>query len=220
MDPGSLKDIEKKAYQVTFADGLWDIFFGLLLLANAASPLLEFMQLPRQIAYAIFLLSPLVLILGRRYITTPRMGLVRYGAGRRARRTILLLLIIAFIFFTFLLYILMVLGKNYVPAVLRTSPHPWLAWAVEAFFLTGALWLIAYFLQFTRLYFYAVLVGFGFPLMEYLYPITGTPLNAILAYGVPGFLVVTFGLLMLIRFIIKYPPYDPSDLYQRQDGNG
>jgi hypothetical protein len=218
MDNDSLKTLEQKAYQSFFADGLWDIFFGLLLIGNAASPVLEALQLPRQIAYAIFLLSPLVLVLGRKYITTPRLGLVNFGASRKKRRVILLLMIITILIVTFFLWVIMALGKNYIPAVLKIGPHPWLIWTIEAFFLTGALWLVAYFMQFPRLYLYAIMVGFGFPLMEFIYPYLGTPWNAILAFGLPGSFVVVFGLFMTVRFVLKYPLQDPSDLYHQRNG--
>ena len=76
----------------------------------------------------------------------------------------------------------------------------------------------AYFLQFSRLYLYAVFVGFGFTLMELLYPYTREPLNAILAYGLPGTLVTAFGLIMLARFMSKYPPHKEPDNAQPQAG--
>lgn len=63
----------------------------------------------------------------------------------------------------------------------------------------------AYFLDFTRLYYYAFLAGIGLFLTELLYPIVGSPLDTLPAFGITGGAIVLIGLYYFIRFLNKYP---------------
>ena len=64
---------------------------------------------------------------------------------------------------------------------------------------------VAYFLDFTRLYIYAFLAGLGFFLTEVLYPFVGSPLDTLLPFGITGAAIVVIGLYYFIRFLKKYP---------------
>lgn len=82
-----LRKLERRAWRSVHADGLIDLFFGWLLLTGwlrdvtgtPAASLLPFAGL-------------LILWLGKRYVTVPRLGVVTFGAHRRARQRRLLLL--------------------------------------------------------------------------------------------------------------------------------
>ena len=94
----NLTDIEKKAYRSTFQDGIWDIFLGLVLLILAVGALLSNRGMPegRQMTVLIVLQAAAVafFIAGKKCITVPRMGLVKFGPQRKGkiRRSHLVLL--------------------------------------------------------------------------------------------------------------------------------
>jgi hypothetical protein len=79
---------------------------------------------------------------------------------------------------------------------------------VDLLVLTLPLSLMAYFMDFKRLYAYAVLYGIVYPLPEFLTPYIGSPLDGIIAFGIPGGIIVIIGFVFLIRFLRKHPSID------------
>ena len=68
--------------------------------------------------------------------------------------------------------------------------------------LIGAL---AYYMQFRRLYVYAVLLGFGMLGTDFLNGYVGSPLAALIVFSAPGSIILLIGVVLLIRFLRKYP---------------
>ena len=64
---------------------------------------------------------------------------------------------------------------------------------------------MAYYLDFTRLYYYAFSTGLGFLFVDLLKPILGTPSGAIIIFGVIGGTIILIGLYYFINFLKKYP---------------
>ena len=83
MAPASMNDLESKAYQDSFADGLIDMFIGLSLVAVGID-WLWFGWLPG-LAGVVPALLAIVLVPLRRRILEPRLGYVRWRAPRQAR---------------------------------------------------------------------------------------------------------------------------------------
>jgi hypothetical protein len=81
-----LKELESKAFRSTFQDGFLDIAIGLILLGTSLSITLT--DMGTSDAYRISLYVPLMLsgsvlmVLGKRFITVPRMGQVTFGHER------------------------------------------------------------------------------------------------------------------------------------------
>ena len=87
--PLDLKALERKAFRSTFQDGLWDLYFGCLLLVNTFMfTFLENEQMPWLIPTLAFVLlagSAALFWLGKKYITAPRLGHVKFGPERRKK---------------------------------------------------------------------------------------------------------------------------------------
>ncbi|MBN2065627.1 MAG: hypothetical protein JW771_02335, partial [Candidatus Thermoplasmatota archaeon] len=81
VDRLNLKEIEKKAYRFTFNDGLYDMTYGTLLVSIAVAPILREMI---YLGYIFFLIvpAPLIILLGKKYITIPRIGIVKFSRTR------------------------------------------------------------------------------------------------------------------------------------------
>ena len=77
---------------------------------------------------------------------------------------------------------------------------------------------IAYFLDFTRLYFYAFSAGIGFILAKSLDPIVGNQFGSIIVFGSIGGIIVVIGLYYFILFLKKYPL--PKDLQEKEVADG
>jgi hypothetical protein len=84
----SLKEAERKAFRTTLNDGLVDIFLGCFLLMFVIALYLS-ENLGDFWSSAVFLpflaLVYLAIWLIRRYVVTPRIGMVKFGQARKAK---------------------------------------------------------------------------------------------------------------------------------------
>ena len=200
-----LKRIERKAYTSTFQDGLLDMDFGVLLLGGGVNMYLGSIIDSPWIAllfiiYAIIGLS--VYLLGKKYITIPRLGVVKFGPKRRANLKKLVLITILSVIATIVVLIITI--SDAIQIVWFEGMGGIIIMAL--LIITLPLSLIAYFLDYPRLYLIAVLFGLSWPFSDLLIPYVGKGLSGLLAYGLIGSSVLIMGLVYLFVFIRKYPP--------------
>jgi hypothetical protein len=201
----NLKELELKAWKSVFQDGLWDIFLGLLLLAMAIWALLSDVGFSESLGMAIFIglevLAMLVLWAGKKIITVPRMGRVKFGPKRKAKlnwvRVVLFISILAGA------------GVFLVALAMHTNRPEWL----NAAFFFPAAWIVnvivvfslgAYFLDFNRLYLIGVMYALPVPLDILFRKVADIDLSFI-AFGVPAIVILIVGSVMLVRFLRDYP---------------
>ena len=92
----TLKELERKAFRSTYQDGLWDLYFGLIVIcmsiflyrpATGYSPMNIVLMLVSMFgAYALFWA-------GKRFITLPRMGQVKFGEKRARRKKTMMIIL-------------------------------------------------------------------------------------------------------------------------------
>jgi hypothetical protein len=193
-----LKKVEKQTYRFTFTDGLYDMTYGSLLIFIAIAPILREILYP---SYIIFLIlpAPLILILGKRYITIPRIGIVKFNQNRTKSRKKIGLLIAILLPITVVLVVLTFLG------VYNIKVGGYIVPVGAGLFVLILLSLIAYIMDYSHFYIYAVSIGLGIPLAELLEPIFREPLDYIISFGISGTLILIYGIITLIKFIKKYP---------------
>jgi hypothetical protein len=206
----NLKQIERRAWRSTFQDGLWDIYLGLLLLAMAVGAWMSDMGASKGLYYATYAglmgLAMLALWAGKRFITIPRMGRVKFGPKGKARRKKARLLLTISVVVGALLFVfiwLAVAGK-------WSQGAPWrliapLVWTVNVLIVFG---LGGYFLDFQRLYLIGLMYALAVPLDETLRALFGLDLSP-LAFGLPALVILGMGLVVFARFMRQYPL--PSD---------
>jgi hypothetical protein len=196
----SLREIERRAYRSTFADGIYDMFFGVLFLILAWIPVLESIGIPSMYGYLFGLIPLLMAWLGKRYVTIPRLGAVEFGAKRRSRRLLFLLVCAAFFFLTMPL-LLMPSVAGFGGSLAENVGLPMTVGLVVAPLILVA----AYFLDYPRMYIYAVIIFFGIPHSGFLYDYVGKPLNTLISFGIPGLAVLLLGISLLFKFLKGYP---------------
>lgn len=181
-----LKEIEKKAWTSYFEDGLWDVFMGLMMLTMGIRALTDNVWFTLMI-FAAVLVGPL----GKKFITIPRIGLVKFGPARKVKqKKLVAVLIISVLAITALLLLLhsgLALSKTLISPIMAI----WIAVVFS---------LLAYFLDFGRLYAYGLL----FATSEVLWGLFGKPIGPI-AHTVFGTVILLIGLAYFIRFLRKYP---------------
>ncbi len=195
-----LKELEKKAWTSTFEDGIADIGLGLVFLAtticqifNENSPYL----------YPLFIVPALFIIIAKRYITAPRMGLVKFSKERNRKTN-------RFIFITTILLIFLVTltltaGKWFLPELSITQVIN-----NNGAIIVGAIVFIipcsvAYVLNWDRMYLYAILYTLSFALNEITIADTGVIASGAYAWLISGMLITVVGVAYLVRFLRRYP---------------
>ena len=201
-----LKVLEKRAWRSAYQDGIWDIYFGLLFLGMAFAPLGETIDSPSELGIILILvpwysIAVLILMLGKKFITIPRIGFVKFGAKRKkVKKTLLGLLIFNVILA--LLFFIVDIGGLFTFLNIEGLAQPLV---IGLFLITVPLSILAYFLEYHRLYGYATFFGFSFFSSELLYPLVGSPLDLMLSQGSVGIVAMIIGLIYLVQFLRKYP---------------
>lgn len=182
----NLKELERKAWTSYFEDGLWDIFMGLLMLTGGIRDLTDNLW-----SYLMVLAAVLVLPLGKKFITIPRIGRVKFGPARKVKRKKMAAVLIISVLATLALLLLPLSGV----ALPKIPISPIMAISIALVF-----GLVAYYVDFRRLYAYGLL----FATPELLWGLFGKPIGPIVP-KVSGIVILLVGLVVFMRFLRKYP---------------
>jgi hypothetical protein len=204
----NLKQIEKKAFRSTYEDGLWDIYIGIVVACmgtlmlgvdSESFPLAIFL-----LAFGGIAVGYLIFWGGKKYITLPRMGQVKFGPARQQRKRTLAALVAAIVALQIAIVLLTAAGWLFpaIGALLQSwlpgeNLERLLVASVGALFVGPAMLLLAYFNDFVRGYYHAALTALGVFFMI----LFDQPLILIAA----GALIAIPGVALLVRFLQKYP---------------
>ena len=87
-----LKQMEKKAWQTYFGDGIWDIYLGLIFVGMGLLAVFERSGAPEILKYGQFGLllglGIIILTIGKKKITIPRLGYVEFCPKRKRNKTL------------------------------------------------------------------------------------------------------------------------------------
>jgi hypothetical protein len=214
--PLSLKELERKAFRSTYQDGLWDLYTGLIVVcmsifiyrpAGGYSPVNIVLALSAMgVAYTLFWV-------GKKFITLPRMGQVQFGEYRRRRKRTMIIAMSVMVMVQIILFILTLLVWSNPEWRVNIKFHlpggnnmDLIVAGIGALMVGLGMSLVAYFKDFPRGFFIAIMIAFAVFLMLYLnqpvYPI------------VIGLIIALPGLVLLVRFLQKYP------LLQKEKSHG
>ena len=180
-------DLERRAWRSVFQDGLWDVALGITFLGTGLAVTLHLSRgwdyLLNALAVA---LSIAVFSVGKRHITIPRLGWVKFGPrGKQRRRNVVIVLATG---------VLLTALMRAIPAAFSLTPL--LSALTVATLVWTVLSLMAAFWEFSRLYVLAVIIGASFFAVELLG--RGWPLL------VGPAIVLVVGIGCLVRFLKHY----------------
>jgi hypothetical protein len=156
---------------------------------------------PMILMLGIDIIAVLFILLGKKYITKPRLGQVKFSKERKKRKKWLIVVLCVNVVFSVMIFILSItrnLDQIFVPGLFTPL-------AIGLMGLTVPLSIVSFYLQVPRFYIYAVLGGFGFFFTELLYPLVGEPWDIVISYGSIAGFILTVGLIIFIRFFVKHP---------------
>jgi len=210
MDNINLKEIEHIAFVSYLQDGLLEILLGYILLISTLSSVLmtsgvpDSVRMPIYIPLMVFVPAPLF-ILAKKYITMPRLGYVKFGEKRKRDRK-------KFIIFAVFLNTFIVIALI---ATVTNSLHRFFDYLKISsnlsfpLFILGFIFLIFAFLVYLfnmpRLYFLGLLMGSTTLTNTCLKLYTPFTHRGLIAYGLPGLILLIMGIIVLKRFLQKYP---------------
>ena len=204
----NLKEIERKAFRSVHQDGLWDIYIGGIVMSMTvfASPDDgENFTSQRLVLYMLgMLVFGMIFWGGKKFLTVPRLGQVKFGAQRRQRSLTMAIILAGIV----LLQVLFVTGT----ALMRSHPD-WgrqlglglsdpdygrlLVAAIGALFVGPSMLLIAFFTDFPRGYYIAFMLSLAvFALVWF-----GEAVYLIAA----SLLIIIPGVVLFVRFLRSHP---------------
>lgn len=188
-----LKQMEKNTWQTQFIDGSADIGIGILIAVAT------FFRFNPQISFWhwFWMLLPIPFVfLIKKYITTPRLGTVKFSK-ERIRKDRLAVLIMSIILAALFGVIFLLLGVY--KAWLEAIPYKIVFVATGLFIVWSA---VAYFRDFPRLYLYGFLAA-----ISIIFTGANTQHNpmGVFTWSLTSVVMVVIGIVLLVKFIKKYP---------------
>ena len=205
----SVKDAERRALRLAaFQDGSVDIFLGCsLILMSFYAVLRDLLGVVWNavlvIGVLLFLLVGVALI--KKYIYTPRAGLVRFSQTHRERIKKLRIVTVILVLGTFVIYILVQTG-----VITRPEWEAGSGWfqtlALDILFTAftiGFFGLIAYAFGIARLHLYGWMFGLGNLTATILHMYRGVAIHYPVLIG--GGIMLAVGMILFVRFLRDYP---------------
>ncbi len=210
----NLKELERKAFRANYQDGLWDMYFGLIVICisifvyrpeTGYSPVNVVMAIcAMAVGYALFWA-------GKKFITLPCMGQVKFRAERRRRKvtmviamSIVVLLQVILFLFTLMVWAHPEWSARYKSILPERNIMDLIVASIGALLVGPSMILVAYFKNFPRGYFFAVMMALAVFLMLFL--------NQLVYPIIIGILIALPGLVLFVRFLKKYPLYKKDAL--------
>ncbi len=212
MREPNLRALESRSWKARQQDGLFDIYLGALMLAIALSALVEALGAAapfRIVALAVLQFSAAGgFALARRRLATPRIGAVKFGAGRAKRSRVLRAALGVCVALTVALVVLTAVGRS--PLGFFSGLGDFALPTVVSLVVGIPLAAIAMFLEFPRLLVHAALfiaATFGLSASGHSFM---DPIPGAVAFGVAGAVSVAVGAVILARFVRRVPQPDPE----------
>ncbi len=198
-----LKQIERKAFRSTYQDGVWDIYFGLIVAGLAMyihRPESGYSAANLAWFLVTFTVAQIFFWAAKKYVTQPRMGQVRFGPARQRRSKALAIILGVVVLIQAFVVGLTTLGwlnPGFGAKLFGdVSPEHLAVSTLASLFVGPPMLFIAYMNDFPRGYYIAILIALAVFLMIYF----NQPVYALIIAG----LILIPGVALFIRFMRQY----------------
>ena len=212
----NLKELERKAFRSVFQDGLWDIFIGFLFTQFVIAPFLSERGLgdfwSSAVLFPVYMIVLTGVMLLKKYVIAPRLGMVQFNKKRKSKLKKLILMT------NVILFIGIVAAVFFID--LSNLQIKWLFPVTFSLMLLIGFSVAAYLLDLARFYIYGAINSLAVVVGELLYQFVGASHHGFpVAFGVTSSLMIIVGVVLLVKFLRKYPKPD-EDLNLQGEGNG
>jgi hypothetical protein len=181
-----LKRMEGRLFATYFQDGLWDIMFGILMLAIALRSFIDHWSIS-----LIGIGGVIFAIVMRKFVTMKRLGYAKFGTKRRKKRKLILMVILTANFLTVLLLMITVVG---------IKPSALIGAIVIGSLVLVTFSTVAYLMNYWRFFVWGVLFAFGVLITEFTTLDSGKYFFLLI-----GLVAVIVGLVYFLIFMRRYP---------------
>jgi hypothetical protein len=196
-----LKSIEKKAWSSYFQDGLFDIFLGLITLNFGIAPLIEEITgIIYLMSYSVMLIVAFILFYaGKKYITATRIGRAKFSRERKTKNRKTTLVLTISVIFGCIVFLITATNLSPVTSNIHFGA---VVFGINAIIVFS---LMAYLLDFNRLYLYGWFFAASIVFVELSRAYAGITYDNVIGFGTFGVIMIIIGLVYLIRFLHRYP---------------
>jgi hypothetical protein len=192
--------IEKRSWSSMFQDGLWEIIIGLTAFSMALGLTLDELGtsdiIRIAITYPILFSGAPILYLGKRYLTTPRIGIAKFARRRESRMLVMFGIMLAALLTTLGIW----MGISYFQI-----DSSWFGSLTISILIFALFCSIAYYFDVNRFYLIAGFMAIGEPAVTLLRSYTDLTYVGIIAWGIPALLILGMGFIVMGLFLKKYP---------------
>lgn len=204
------KNAERKIFRLAiFEDGIWDIQIGGMLMLLSLYPITRNLLGPVWNAVLILVLMGVLLFVGatlKRTLSTPRMGLVRFGQKQKSKQRTMQLIIFGIFLLTTALAISLIMQTVQKPDWGENTPN-WLQALdmdiVFALVVVAIFSLVSAIYKIWRPFIYGLLFASSMIASAALSVYQGT--ESQYPFAIAGGIIMTFGLGLLLHFVRTYP---------------
>ncbi len=196
-----LDRLEKKTASLNFQDGIFDMTLGLVLVAfGIASLLYNYLPDPWNslFGFLLYLVIAIPLFLVQFLVTKPRLGIVKYGAKRKKINIAIIAVGVVILLSNIVVFILIFTDT------LQFNGNVYLMAVIFGLVPLTIFTLMAHFMSFKRLYLIGTIFSISFTMKEIL-TIQNFDLIGNILFLSLGVVIISIGLVCLIRFLKKYP---------------
>ena len=207
-----LNELERQVYRSNFQDGLWDIFLGLLLFQSVIGTTLYRQGWSPAMSLLVILGYVVLVIVGfkylKKYVVTPRLGLVTYGSERQAKHKKLTLVLSLSVLVGVIMFLIGVGAyqqalSGVLPRWLPVSMLPLGVFTIVSVIVFSV---AAYLTEFTRAYVYGWFFGLTMPLNVLIWETSNITFPVVTALF--STIMVLIGLVLFVRFLQTHPLVD------------
>jgi len=211
-----LDRLEKQAFRKFYDDGIFDIFFGLLIAAMSLGSVIQDALGSEAVSLIVMAGSGLVLVVvfmtARRRVVLPRLGRFTPGPARRRRISVTRVILLCSAALGVAAFGLAVVAEAEGAAPGTVEIVLPIVWFVNATVVLGAM---AYLLDVPRFALYGVLFGLVGPVMIWPDVLWDFRVLPPAAFAIPAVPMLVTGIRLLRRFLHEHPvrqiPKEPAD---------
>ena len=201
MKHNSRSKLERDTFRIFYSDGIMDLAFGSMLIIFAINVFTSLSGNEESLIMKILVIPViLLLVIFKTFITSKRLGYVKFSPGRNRKRLAAILIATAAVIITAFIFYLSSSGK-----ISREQKNDFIPLLIEFTVLVVIFSLIAYFTDYYNLYIVGLAMGIGSPLSIMLEPYSGTRVHTIAIMFLAGLGLFLNGIFLLIKFLNRFP---------------
>jgi hypothetical protein len=208
-----LKAIERRLWHVWLEDGLFDIMWSLVFLNFIPAWYLRTLGMPLPFNYLPFVLLGMpIVLLGKRFITKPRLGEVRFSRDRR-RRTGLARFVAFGVSLSGVALLVGLTTKSFAIENFQWFGPQFGDFLLLVMLVILPMSLMAWLMEYWQFAVYGTLLVIGNTVAESLRPHIGHVGGAFFGFTITGLALLIYGLCRLAGFLRRYPLPSEKDTH-------